>query len=44
MAFIASDSGGGNFKRVPAGAFIGRCYRMINIGTQLSSGQYGEKL
>ena len=44
MAFIASDSGGGNFKRVPAGAYIGRCYSLIDLGTQLSSGQFGEKL
>ncbi len=44
MAFIASDNGGGNFKRVPAGAYIGRCYSLIDLGTQLSSGQYGEKM
>lgn len=45
MAFIATDSGGGgNFKRVPAGAYIGRCYSLIDLGTQLSTGQYGEKL
>ena len=44
MAFIATDSGGGNFKRVPAGAYIGRCYSLIDLGTQISSGQYGEKM
>lgn len=44
MGFIAKDSGGGDFKRVPAGAYIGRCYSVIDLGTQLSSGQYGEKL
>lgn len=44
MSFVASDSGGGNFKRVPPGAFIGRCYSLIDLGTQLSSGQYGEKM
>lgn len=43
MGFIASDSGGGNFKRVPAGVHIGRCYSLIDLGTQHSSGQYGEK-
>lgn len=43
MAFIATDSGG-NFKRVPAGVFIGRCYSLIDLGTQLSTGQYGEKM
>lgn len=43
MGFIASDSGSGNFKRVPAGVFIGRCYSLIDLGTQLTSGQYGDK-
>ena len=44
MAFIAADSGGGNFKRVPPGAYIGRCFSLIDLGTQLSSGQFGEKM
>lgn len=44
MGFVASDSGGGNYKRVPAGAHIGRCFSLIDLGTQLSSGQYGEKM
>lgn len=44
MGFVASDSGGGNFKRVPSGVHVGRCYSLIDLGTQLSSGQYGEKL
>ena len=45
MGFIASDAGGGgNFKRVPAGAYIGRCYSLIDLGTQHTTGQYGDKL
>jgi len=44
MAFVATDSGGGNFKRVPAGAYIGRCYSLVDLGTQLTTGQYGEKM
>lgn len=45
MGFVATDAGGnGNFKRVPAGAYIGRCYSLIDLGTQLSTGQYGEKM
>lgn len=44
MAFIATDSGNGNFKRVPPGVYIGRCYSLIDLGTQLTNGQYGEKL
>lgn len=44
MGFIASDAGGSNFKRVPAGVHIGRCYSLIDLGTQLTSGQFGEKM
>ena len=43
MGFTASDSGGGNFKRVPQGVFIGRCFSLIDLGTQHTSGQYGDK-
>lgn len=43
MGFIASDAGGGNFKRVPSGVFIGRCYSLIDLGTQVTDGQYGMK-
>lgn len=44
MAFIAKDSGGGDFKKVPPGAYIGRCFSLVDLGTQLTNGQYGEKL
>ena len=43
MAFIAADNGGGNFKRVPAGVYIGRCYSLIDLGTQFTDGAYGPK-
>lgn len=43
MGFIAKDSGGGDFKKVPPGVYIGRCYSLIDLGTQTSNGQYGEK-
>lgn len=43
MGFTATDSGGGNFKRVPQGVFIGRCYSLIDLGTQHTTGQYGDK-
>lgn len=43
MGFTASDNGGSNFKRVPSGAFIGRCYSLIDLGTQRSDGQFGIK-
>ena len=44
MGFIASDNGGGDFKRVPSGVYIGRCFSLIDMGTQLVNSQYGEKL
>jgi hypothetical protein len=43
MGFIATDSGGGDFKKVPPGAWIGRCYSLIDMGTQMTHGQYGDK-
>ena len=43
MGFTATDSGGGNFKRVPQGVFIGRCYSLVDLGTQFTDGQYGPK-
>jgi hypothetical protein len=45
MGFIAIDTGGdSNFKRVPSGAYIGRCYRLIDLGTQKTDGQFGVKM
>lgn len=34
MGFIAKDTGGGDFKRVPPGVHIGRCIAIIDLGTQ----------
>lgn len=34
MALIASDAGGGDFKRVPVGVFAARCFSVIDLGTQ----------
>lgn len=44
MPFVASDSGGGNFKRVPPGVHIGRCYLLVDLGTQTTNGEFGEKI
>lgn len=45
MGLIASDSGSTSiFKNVPQGAFIGRCYSIIDLGTQLSKNSHGTKL
>ena len=43
MGFVAKDSGGGDFKKVPPGVYIGRCYSLIDIGTQFTDGVYGPK-
>lgn len=43
MGFIAKDSGGGNFKRVPPGSHMARCYSLIDLGTQRTEGQFGVK-
>jgi hypothetical protein len=43
MVMIASDSGGGNFKRVPAGSHIARCFSVADLGTHTTNNQYGEK-
>lgn len=34
MSFIAKDSGGGDFKKVPPGVHIGRCFKLVDLGTQ----------
>lgn len=35
MSFIVEDTGG-NFERCPAGLMLGRCYRIVDLGTQKS--------
>lgn len=40
----ASVGGGGDFELVPAGVYLARCYKMIDIGTQqVSSKKFGTK-
>lgn len=34
MSLNVSDSGSGNFELVPQGVYIGRCFKIIDIGTQ----------
>lgn len=44
MGFIAKDSGGGgDFKKVPPGVYVARCFSLIDMGTQITDGQYGQK-
>lgn len=44
MGFIAKDNGGeGNFKKVPPGVYVARCFSLVDMGTQITDGQYGSK-
>jgi hypothetical protein len=44
MGFIAKDNGGGDFKRIPPGSYIARCYLLVDMGEQLSDGKYGQSV
>jgi len=44
MSFIAKDSGGGDFRRVPPGVHVGRCVALIDLGTQEVEFQGEKKL
>lgn len=39
----APASGGGDFEIAPEGVFLARCYKMVDVGTQTSVGQFGTK-
>lgn len=43
MALVAMQSGGGDFKPVPAGMFLARCFRIIDLGTQRGEWKGKEK-
>lgn len=34
MGFTISNNGGGDFRRVPPGVYVSRCYSLIDLGTQ----------
>ena len=34
MALTVKESGGGNFKQAPTGSHVGRCIKIIDLGTQ----------
>lgn len=44
MSLIAKDNGGGDFKLTPAGVHIGRCFRIVDLGTQEEEYQGEQKL
>ena len=43
MSLTASDKGNADFEMTPAGQYIGRCYKIIDMGTQTTTGQFGIK-
>lgn len=43
MALVATEKGGGEFEMTPEGTYVGRCYKIIDLGTQTTTGQYGTK-
>ena len=43
MSLIAKSSGNGDFELTPEGAYIARCIKVIDMGTQTRTGQFGTK-
>lgn len=43
MSLTATDKGGADFEMTPEGVYTGRCYKIIDLGTQTSTGQFGTK-
>ena len=43
MSLTVKATGGGDFELTPEGAYIARCIKVIDLGTQTTTGQYGTK-
>lgn len=43
MSLTVTATGGGELQMTPEGAYIGRCIKIIDLGTQTSTGQFGTK-
>jgi hypothetical protein len=43
MSLTASDKGGADFEITPEGQYIGRCFKILDLGTQTTTGQFGIK-
>ena len=44
MGFIAKDKGSADFKRIPVGSHVARCYLLVDMGEQLSDGKFGQSI
>lgn len=43
MSLTVKSSGNTEFEMVPEGAYVARCIKVIDLGTQTTTGQYGTK-
>lgn len=43
MSLTVKSSGNGDFELVPEGAYVARCIKVIDLGTQTLTGQFGTK-
>jgi len=43
MSLTVKEPTGGEFEMTPEGAYIARCIKVIDLGTQTTTGQYGTK-
>lgn len=43
MSLKATDKGGAEFALTPEGTYTARCYKIIDLGTQTSTGMFGTK-
>lgn len=43
MSLTVKSSGNGDFETTPEGTYIGRCIKVIDLGTQTTNGQFGTK-
>jgi len=44
MGFIAKDKGNADFRRIPVGSDVARCYLLVDMGEQLSDGKFGQSV
>jgi hypothetical protein len=43
MSLTATDKGGAEFEMTPEGTYLARCYKIIDLGTQTTTGAFGTK-
>lgn len=43
MSLTVKATGNGDFEMTPEGTYVGRCIKVIDMGTQTTTGQYGTK-